>query len=134
MFPHSCVSVTFSFILQTIVESSGGSVEMGTFGGDASVAPTPPVATVATKKPRGKGTTNKTTAKGKLTPQCPHLMDFMAQGGTNIFNPLARCCIAASFPGNAPKSKMGATLVRGTSQTFPPLNPCPPPLSSRNRK
>jgi len=31
--------------------------------------------------------------------QCSHLKAFLAVGGANVFTPLARCCLAATFPG-----------------------------------
>ena len=97
-------------------------MEMGSFGGgDAPGAP--PHAPLAVKKPRGKGKgapkTNGSTTK--VDPQCSHLRAFLAQGGTNIFTPLARCCLAASFPGSAPKTKRDATLVSDSPQSPPPL-------------
>eukprot|EP00982_Pelagococcus_subviridis_P007435 30612-Pelagococcus_subviridis.AAC.36 len=68
-------------------------------------ATTPP-AVASGKKTRGP------KPKPRQLGQCSHLKTFLAHGGTRVFAPLARCCLAAKFPGQMPKTRMDATMVR----------------------
>ena len=62
-------------------------------------------APVAAKKVR----TKKTLAKPAT--QCSHLEAFLKSGGTGVLCPLARCCVAASYPGHAVRTAADATLA-----------------------
>lgn len=62
-------------------------------------------APVAAKKVRTK------KAPAKPATQCSHLEAFLKSGGTGVLCPLARCCVAASYPGHAVRTAVDATLA-----------------------
>ena len=62
-------------------------------------------APVAAKKVRTK------KALAKPATQCSHLEAFLKSGGTGVLCPLARCCVAASYPGHAVRTAADATLA-----------------------
>ena len=62
-------------------------------------------APVAAKKVRTK------KALAKPATQCSHLEAFLKSGGTGVLCPLARCCVAASYPGHAVRTAVDATLA-----------------------
>ena len=60
-------------------------------------------------------------SKGKKAKpaQCSHLKSFLGHGGGNVFTPLARCCRAATFMGNAPRAKSDAIMAGGLTAVMP---------------
>ena len=61
--------------------------------------------------------TKRGAPAGTTPVECTHFRAFLACGGARVFAPLARCCIAANIPGNAPRTRANAHLVRIPSPT-----------------
>ena len=74
--------------------------------------------------------TKRGAPAGTTPVECTHFRAFLARGGARVFAPLARCCIAANIPGNAPRTRANAHLVRSPSPTHAVLRSprvAPPP-------
>ena len=103
-----------------------GGVAMGSLGDEAPVAKLPVPAPSATLRGNGHGVLTLPPEVGPVAGQCIHLRAFLAQGGANVFTPLARCCLAASYPGNAPRTRTDATLVRVRLMDYATQRVAPP--------
>ena len=91
---HVNLPLFFGFSRISVVRGSRPAHEMTT-----GAAP------VAAKKVRTK------KALAKPATQCSHLEAFLKSGGTGVLCPLARCCVAASYPGHAVRTAVDATLA-----------------------